>query len=258
MIQIFDSTIQDILDERLTALERHFDADVIFYYGTIHPTYQKLFRDFIERIKDGDAAGKNRLVVVLNTNGGSVETVEKMVEVIRFHYEEVYFVVPDYAMSAGTVLCMAGNRIYMDYSSSLGPIDPQVYNGKEWVPALGYLDQVERLLEKARSGTIAPAEIVILQSQDLATLSRYEQAKNLTVTLLKKWLVQYKFSDWKTHNSNPDLLGQPVTDKEKVTRAEVIANQLGDNKIWHSHGRTIGIGTLKSWLMCNHCASSVN
>jgi len=250
MIEIFDSTIKDILLDRLTALESHFDADVIFYYGVIHPTYQKLFRDFIEKIKDGEGEGetKSRLVMVLNTNGGSVETVEKMVEVIRFHYDEVYFIVPDYAMSAGTVLCMAGNKIFMDYSSSLGPIDPQVFNGKEWVPALGYLDQVERLLERANNGTISPAEVVILQSQDLATLSRYEQAKNLTITLLKRWLVQYKFSEWTVHDSTPGLVGQVVTDAEKETRAEEIARQLGDNKIWHSHGRTIGINTLKSLL----------
>lgn len=66
--------------------------------------------------------------------------VEKMVEIIRNKYQKVYFVVPDYAMSAGTIFCMSGEKIYMDYSSSLGPIDPQVYNGKEFVPALAYLD----------------------------------------------------------------------------------------------------------------------
>ncbi len=93
----------------------------------------------------------NHLVVLLNTPGGSAEAVEKFVEIIRFHYRNVNFVVPDYAMSAGTILCMSGDRIFMDYSSSLGPIDPQVYNGKEWVPALGYLDKVEVMEEIAKS-----------------------------------------------------------------------------------------------------------
>ena len=79
-------------------------------------------------------------------------------EILRAHYRSVFFVVPDFAMSAGTILCMSGDRIYMDYSSSLGPIDPQVHNGKEWVPALGYLDKVEQLLEKARKGTLTNAD----------------------------------------------------------------------------------------------------
>jgi hypothetical protein len=171
-----------------------------------------------------------------------------MVEILRHHYEEIYFVIPDAALSAGTILSMAGDRIYMDYSSSLGPIDPQVSTGKEWVPALGYLDQVERLLEKARRGELTNAEFLILQNQDLALLSRYEQARDLTVTLLKKWLVDYKFRDWTVHGSDPVKKGQPVTEDEKRVRAEEIARLLGNNKLWHSHGRMIGRSTLEAVL----------
>ncbi len=246
-MQIFDQTIQGVLSQKLDELEANFGSDVIFYFGEIHPYFEKSFRDFIEDLK-AEQPHQKRLTVILNTPGGSVETVEKMVEIIRFHYSEVYFVVPDFAMSAGTVLCMSGNKIFMDYSSSLGPIDPQVFNGKEYVPALGYLDQVERLLQKAQNGTITQAEFLILQNQDLAMLSRYEQARNLTITLLKKWLVEYKFSDWVAHQTTPSKLGQPVTLEEKEERAEEIARLLGDNKIWHSHGRMISAITLRKVL----------
>lgn len=246
-MRVFDLTIKDVLNERLAALEKYFEADVIFFYGDINPGYLKVFRDFIETLRGSDQ-GSDRLVVILNTPGGSAEGVEKMVEVIRYHYREVFFVVPDYAMSAGTIFCMSGDKIFMDYSSSLGPIDPQVHNGKEWVPALGYLDKVDALLEKARNGTISHAEFLILQSQDLAMLSRYEQARDLTVTLLKKWLVEYKFKDWLEHGTDPEKLGQPVTDQEKAARAEEIARLLGNNRRWHSHSRMIGIDTLKDEL----------
>ena len=43
-------------------------------------------------------------------------------------------------------------------------------------------------------------------------------------------------------------MGQPVTQQEKEQRAEDIANLLADNKLWHSHGRMIGINTLTSLL----------
>ena len=174
-MQVLHQQTKEWLGDRLEALETHLDPDAVFYYGVISAAYDKLFRDFIETLA---AEGKHkRLVVLLNTVGGSAETVEKMVRIIRFHYEEIYFVVPDFAMSAGTILCMSGDKIFMDYSSSLGPIDPQVWNGKEWVPALGYLDKVEELLEKARKNELTDAEFLILQGQDLATLSRYEQQK---------------------------------------------------------------------------------
>lgn len=241
-MNILTDAIKEELNRRLVELENFFESDVVFYYGPIEPEVIKIFRDFIENLRDGTVK-KMKLTLFLNTNGGSVEVVEKFVEIIRYHYKEVYFVVPDFALSAGTIFCMSGNKIYMDYSSSLGPIDPQVFNGKNWVPALGYLDQVEKLIEKARDKTLTNAEFAILQNQDLATLSKYEQAKNLTITLLKEWLVEYKFQDWVRHKN-----GKNVAKDEKIKRAEEIASILGDNKLWHSHGRMIGISKLEKVL----------
>lgn len=70
----------------------------------------------------------------------------------------------------------------------------------------------------------------------------------LTITLLKKWLVEYKFKDWLIHSTTPAKLGTPVTDEEKIERAEEIARLLSDNKLWHSHDRMIGISTLQTVL----------
>lgn len=246
-MRMIDATVKNKLDEGLLALEEHFDADVIFYYGEIHPAIAKTFRDFVEQLQESTPQ-RSKVAVLLNTPGGSVEVVEKMVEIIRHHYDDVSFVVPDFAMSAGTILCMSGDRILMDYSSSLGPIDPQVFNGQEWVPALGYLDKVAEMLEKAKHDELTKAEFLILQGLDLATLSRYEQARDLTVTLLKRWLVQYKFRDWTIHETSPDKRGKPVTLEEKEARAADIAKLLGNNRLWHSHGRLISPATLRNVL----------
>jgi hypothetical protein len=248
-VNLFDESLKTLMNEKLAKLETEFAADVIFFYGEIHTSIIRPFRDLIEDLKkpeDPSKSPQNRLVIILNTPGGSAETVEKLVDIIRHHYTDVSFVVPDFAMSAGTIFCMSGNRIYMDYSSSLGPIDPQVWNGKQWVPARGYLDKVEDMFTKAANGTLSNAEFLILQNQDLAMLSQYEQARNLTVTLLKKWLVEYKWKDWTSHQTDPAKVGQPVTDEEKTARAEEVATLLGDNKYWHSHGRMIGIATLRN------------
>lgn len=238
MKPIFDSTIQEILNNRLAKLEQHFDADVIFYYGSIADSLEKPFRDFIEDLKL-DTVKHETLCIILNTPGGSAETVEKLVKITRHHYEEVYFIVPDSAYSAGTIFCMSGDKIFMDYSSSLGPIDPQVFNGKNWVPALGYLDKVEEMINKSAEGKLTQAELLMLREQDLAMLRRHEQAKELTIALLKEWLVKYKFKNWNSHKD-----GSEVTAKQKEDRAKEIAKDLGDNKLWHSHGRSIGVSAL--------------
>ena len=177
MKPIFDSTIHDILNERLAKLEKYFNADVIFYYGPIATSLEKPFRDFIEDLK-ADKIQHTTLCIILNTPGGSAETVEKLVKITRHHYNEVYFIVPDSAYSAGTIFCMSGDKIFMDYSSSLGPIDPQVFNGKNWVPALGYLDKVEEMILKSANGKLTQAELIMLREQDLAMLRRHEQARD--------------------------------------------------------------------------------
>ncbi len=134
---------------------------------------------------------------------------------------------------------MSGDKIFMDYSSALGPIDPQVFNGKNWVPALGYLDKVEEMINKSAAGQLTQAELIMLREQDLAMLRRHEQARDLTIALLKEWLVKYKLKNWNTHKD-----GTPVTPQQKEDRAKEIAKDLGDNKLWHSHGRSIGVAAL--------------
>jgi len=244
MNQIFDKTIKDALDSRIKEIESQLDSDVVFHYGEIHPSIEKPFRNFIEQLKQDDEFDRNRLTIILNTPGGSAETVEKMVNIVRYHYNEIFFIVPDSAMSAGTIFCMSGDKIYMDYSSSLGPIDPQVFNGKTWVPALGYLDKVEELIQKSVNNELSEAEFLILQKIDLAELRSYEMARDLTVSLLKEWLVQYKFKNWNTHSSDSRI----VTKQDKIDRAEEIAKLLGNNSLWQSHGRSININTLKTTL----------
>jgi ATP-dependent protease ClpP protease subunit len=243
-----DVSILKLLNGQATKLEKHFKADVVSYVGPIHPLLHQDFRTLIEQTK-AKRPQRGKLMVFLNTSGGSAPSAEKMVDVIRQHYPtEVEFVVPDMAMSAGTILVMSGERIWMDYSSSLGPVDPQVEvrqpSGQTaYVPALGYLDKAAELIEKSKKNELTPIEAAMMLQLDLGNLRAYEQAKDLSVSLLKKWLVEYKFRTWTQHRTNnPETT---VTPEQKETRAEEIAKMLCDNKAWHSHERYLGIGTLR-------------
>lgn len=227
---------QLIMKKALTDLEKHLKADVLVYYGPIVNGSDSEIKDIVERIPNK----KEVLYVILTTGGGVLLPVQRMVKVFRYYYKEVNFIVPNYALSAGTILCMSGDKIYMNYFSCLGPIDPQVENkDKKLVPALGYLDKINELLDKAKNNTLTQAEFLILKDFDLAELKQYEQAKDLAISLLKKWLTQYKFKDWNQHSD-----GSIVTQQEKEARAVEIAELLSDNKKWNSHGFPIDIETL--------------
>ena len=155
------------------------------YYGTIVDGNENAVLRIVEELA-GEPDKKEKLFINLTTTGGSATAVERYVNIIRHHYNEVNFIVPDFAYSAGTIFCMSGDNIFMDYFSVLGP-DPQVMNKEgKWVAALGYLDKVNDLLEKAKSNTLTEAEFLILKDFDLSELKGYEQAKELTIALLKK------------------------------------------------------------------------
>lgn len=244
MVNKLEKLRQIAVSDLLAKLEQKLNADVFTYYGEIVNGVERTVKDLIESLAK-DSNKHQSIYVFLTTPGGSLTPVQRMVDILRHFYDEVNFIIPDYAYSAGTIWCMSGDNIYMNYYSSLGPIDPQVQNrdGK-LVAALGYLDKINELLEKARNNELTQAEFLILKDFDLAEVRSYEQAKELAVDMLKKWLTKYKFKNWKTH-SNSDI---PVTIQEKESKALEIANKLSDNKLWKSHGRPIGIQVLKEEL----------
>jgi hypothetical protein len=230
-----DSTqkyVQAEITRRLTSIGDLLGADVLTCVHPIGPPFDDIIRDFIEEIQPK----KPKLLILLETNGGSIETAERIADVFRRHYpQEVSFLIPNFAMSAGTVLVMSGDTIYMDYYSILGPIDPQIRNreGSGYVPALGYLEKYGELVKKSKKG-LSQAELAFfIQKFDPAELHRFEQARDHSVDLLKKWLVKYKFKNW-TKTASRRL---QVTDAMREKRAAEIAAKLNDTKRWRSHGR---------------------
>ncbi len=225
------------LNQYLGKIEEALNADVLTIFSPMWSGLENIVKNAIELFQDQNT----KIAIVLDTTGGYVEVVERMVHVIRKHYSEVYFLIPDRAMSAGTVFVMAGDHIFMNYSSCLGPIDPQIEKDGKFVPALSYLNQYQRLYDKAESGQLNTAELMLLNNLDPGELYQFEQARKLSHELLTNWLSNYKFKDW-TDSST----GKPVTKKKKRERAEEIAEILSNNERWRSHGRMITRETLTS------------
>jgi len=234
--------IEQELDARVAPLEDRFGADVITFCGGLFFSVDDILRAAVER-KFQERPKRNKLVIVLTTGGGYIEVVQRIVDVLRRFYKLVDFVVPSYAYSAGTILAMSGDAIHMDYYSRLGPIDPQVQNraGRQ-VPALGYLERYDELIKKAQNGTISTAEVqLIIDGFDQAELYKYQHERELSIALLKLWLVKYKFKNWKITRTR----GLPVTRKMKGDRAEEIARKLNDTRKWHTHGHGISMDVLE-------------
>ena len=233
--------IERQLDEYLAEVGKVFSDDVLTFCGDLIFGADDVVRNGVEQLKK-QASGSKRLVVILTTSGGYIDVVQRIVDTLRHHYDFVEFIIPNYAYSAGTVLAMSGDAIWMDYYSRLGPIDPQVPNKSgRMVPAMGYLKQYERLIQKAKDNSITLPEIQLLvEGFDQAELYHYEQARERTITLLKEWLAKYKFKDWKETRTQK----KKVTPELRTERASQIAAELNKTEIWHTHGHGISMRVL--------------
>jgi len=66
------------------------------------------------------------LDVVLQTPGGDIDAAFLITKVLRKHAKKVNVIVPLYAKSAGTLICLGADEILMTDLSELGPLDTQI------------------------------------------------------------------------------------------------------------------------------------
>lgn len=184
----------------------------------------------------------DKIDIILETPGGYAEYAEQIVEYIRRKFSDVAFIIPGAAMSAGTIMAMAGDDILMSPLSSLGPIDAQIFQQGKRFSAHAFLEGLNKIKEEITdTGILNKAYIPILQNVSPGEIQSAQNALDFAKDLVTGWLSKYKFKNWKIHSSNQ----QPVTEKDKKKRAAEIADQLCDHGKWKTHGRSISVDDLR-------------
>ena len=104
---------------------------------------------------------KKQIDVYLETPGGSGEAAEEIAKFLRKKFDEVNFVIAGEAKSAGTILALSGDNIYMCETGSLGPIDAQIKIGRSVVSAHDYKAWVDEKedFQMTRTVTVAKANM---------------------------------------------------------------------------------------------------
>ncbi|WP_258083608.1 SDH family Clp fold serine proteinase [Thermococcus thermotolerans] len=85
------------------------------------------------------AAPKDKPIdLIIHTPGGLVLAATQIAKALHDHPAETRVIVPHYAMSGGTLIALAADRIIMDPHAVLGPVDPQLgqYPGPSIVRAV--------------------------------------------------------------------------------------------------------------------------
>ncbi|ASI99223.1 SDH family Clp fold serine proteinase [Thermococcus celer] len=135
--------------------------------------------------------------LVIHTPGGLVLAATQIAKALHDHPAETRVIVPHYAMSGGTLIALAADKIVMDPHAVLGPVDPQLgqYPGPSIVRA------VERKgVDKVDDQTLILADVAekaIRQVRDFIygiLKDRYgdEKAKELAQILTEgRWTHDY-------------------------------------------------------------------
>lgn len=116
-------------------------------------------------------AGDKPIDLVMHTPGGLVIAAEQIARVLQAHKAGVTAIVPQYALSGGTLLCLAADQILMDQHAMLGPIDPQINN----FPASAYL----RVLREKEHGAVQDDTIMYAHMAERANVQLQQMAFNL-------------------------------------------------------------------------------
>ena len=132
------------------------------------------------------------LDLLLHTIGGSVDTAEKLMGMLRRHVDsaELRIIVPDFAKSAGTLMVLGADRVVMSDTSELGPIDPQTVFFDRWQSVQNYLDAYTTHASTLRKNPDDLAARIMLGKLDPATLKLCEaavdRARQAAENLLKR------------------------------------------------------------------------
>lgn len=78
-------------------------------------------------------AGKNWETVdlIIHSGGGNINVAYQIIELLRMHTNYLRAVVPLYAKSAATLLCLGADEIVVDELAELGPLDTQIMEEKK-------------------------------------------------------------------------------------------------------------------------------
>ena len=158
------------------------------------------------------------LDLVLHTPGGDTAATESLVDYLHSMFTDIRAIVPQLAMSAGTMVACACRKIIMGKHSSLGPIDPQIYG----IPAHGILEEfcrAKKEIQKDHSTT--PLWQLIIAKYNPTLIGECEKAIAWCKEMTRDWLLRGMFNGA----------------KDECSTVCKIVEELADHSVTKTHSR---------------------
>ncbi len=163
------------------------------------------------------------LDLLLHTPGGEAAATESLIDYLRKMFgTDIRAIVPQLAMSAGTMVALASKEVVMGAQSSLGPVDPQIFG----LPAHGIIEEFRTATEEIQQDQAKiPVWQPIIAKYRPTMIGEAQKAITWSNEMVKENLVSGMFE------GDPDA-------ENKATR---IVQDLGSHELTLSHDRHISM-----------------
>ncbi|MCU1529766.1 MAG: ClpP class periplasmic serine protease [Frondihabitans sp.] len=188
-------------------------------------------------INDGDKTGfmstvygldrSKGLDLILHTPGGDIAACESLVDYLRSMFgTDIRVIVPQLAMSCGTMIALSAREIIMGKHSSLGPIDPQIGG----IPAHGIIEEFDTAKrEVAADPSTIPLWQPIIGKYNPTLVGEAAKAIKWSLDMVDDWMQTGMFA------------GRA----DRVAASKKVLDELGSHALTLSHSRHISLGKAK-------------
>jgi enoyl-CoA hydratase/carnithine racemase len=165
------------------------------------------------------------LDLLLHTPGGETAATESLVDYLRNMFDgNIRAIIPQLALSGGTMIACACRSILMGKQSSLGPVDPQ-FGG---IPAHGVIEEFRKAHEEIRADpSRIPVWQPIIAKYSPAFIGECQKAITWSEQLVREWLAT----------------GMLAGDEKRDEKIDRIVKELTDHALTLSHARHLSAAT---------------
>lgn len=230
-----ESRAIDIVRQKyILQLSQHTGRNVIVYAsrwtsGDAPPNLVSIIDEDVQGFMEAIHGLKgDQLDLLLHTGGGSAEATDAIVSYLRQKFKNVRIIIPQAAMSAGTMLACSADEIIMGRHSFIGPIDPQFILqtsvGIQAVPAHAIIEQFEKAQKEiADNPKLLNSWLPMLSQYGPALLIQCKNQIEFGQQLVEGWLNEYMF-----HGSDGNI-------------AKKVAEYLSNHSNFKTHSKHINI-----------------
>lgn len=185
------NAVDEVRRSYIKKLSEYTNRNVIIYYSAwLTKSAEQTdivdydMNGFMTAVKNLDCS--KGLDLILHTPGGVPTAAEAIVKYLRTKFNnDIRAIVPQLAMSAGTMIACSAQKIIMGKQSSLGPIDPQ-FNG---IPAYNIVSEFsEAKQDLLQNKSNFDYWRLLLGKYPAAFVKLADDAIALSDTLLREWL----------------------------------------------------------------------